>query len=64
MQATSLYVQRPLVRGNPLRPLKHQLERRTKMIAFIVGTMVGGMYGVFIMCLLQISRDERWDECP
>ena len=32
------------------------------MIAFIVGTMVGGMYGVFIMCLLQISRDDRWGE--
>lgn len=27
-----------------------------KMIQFIVGTMVGSMIGVIMMCLLQINR--------
>lgn len=35
-----------------------------KMIQFIVGTMVGGMIGVAMMCLMQINRlyrhDGRW----
>lgn len=32
------------------------------MIAFIIGTMVGGVIGVVTMCLVQINRDEREDE--
>ena len=32
------------------------------MIAFIIGTMVGGIIGVVTMCLVQINRDEREDE--
>ena len=32
------------------------------MIAFIIGTMVGGVIGVVTMCLIQINRDEREDE--
>ena len=35
-----------------------------KMIQFIVGTIVGGMIGVAMMCLMQINRlyrhDRRW----
>lgn len=27
-----------------------------KMIQFICGTMVGGMIGVVMMCLMQINR--------
>lgn len=29
------------------------------MIAFILGTMVGGTIGVVIMCALQINRDNK-----
>ena len=32
------------------------------MIAFIIGTMIGGVIGVVTMCLVQINRDEREDE--
>ena len=32
------------------------------MISFIIGTMVGGFFGVVMMCLVQINRDEREDE--
>lgn len=32
------------------------------MISFIIGTMVGGFFGVVTMCLVQINRDEREDE--
>ena len=30
-----------------------------KMIQFIVGTIVGGMIGVAMMCLMQINRISR-----
>ena len=32
-----------------------------KMIQFIVGTMVGGMIGVAMICLMQINRLYRYD---
>lgn len=32
------------------------------MIPFTIGMMVGGTFGVMILCLVQINRDERWDE--
>ena len=32
-----------------------------KMIQFIFGTMVGGMIGVAMMCLMQINRLYRHD---
>jgi hypothetical protein len=32
------------------------------MISFIIGTMVGGFFGVVMMCLVQINRDERENE--
>lgn len=32
-----------------------------KMISFIFGTMVGGMIGVAMMCLLQINHLHKHD---
>ena len=32
------------------------------MIPFIIGMMFGGSFGVMIMCLVQINRDERIDD--
>lgn len=34
------------------------------MLGFILGIIVGGAFGVFFMCLLQIGRDNRdnWNE--
>ena len=32
-----------------------------KMIQFIVGTIVGGMIGVGMMCLMQVKRLYRHD---
>ena len=29
------------------------------MLYFIIGAMVGGVVGVFVMCLLQINRLNR-----
>ena len=29
------------------------------MLGFIIGLMVGGMLGVFMMCLFQINRKEK-----
>ena len=36
--------------------------RRIEMIPFIIGMMFGGSFGVMIMCLVQINRDERIDD--
>ena len=32
------------------------------MIPFMIGMMIGGSFGVMIMCLVQINRDERIDD--
>lgn len=29
------------------------------MLGFIIGLMVGGTFGVFMMCLFQINRKEK-----
>ena len=29
------------------------------MLGFIIGLMVGGMLGIFMMCLFQINRKEK-----
>lgn len=29
------------------------------MLDIIIGAIVGGMFGVFIMCLVQINRDHN-----
>ena len=41
--------------------LLQETEVRMKMIQFIVGTIVGGMIGVAMMCLMQINRLYRHD---
>ncbi len=33
----------------------------TVMLAFLMGTLVGGMVGIVTMCLLQINRLHRGD---
>lgn len=33
-----------------------------KVLIFIIGLMIGGMFGVVIMCLLQASRLHEWKE--
>lgn len=38
-----------------------EMEAGMKMISFIFGTMVGGMLGVAMMCLLQINRLHKHD---
>lgn len=40
-------------------PLEQPLERMVNpMLLFLAGLMLGGMVGVFVMCLLQINREE------
>ena len=41
--------------------LLQETEVRVNMIQFICGTMVGGMIGVAMMCLMQINRLYRHD---
>ena len=55
-----LAVLRQLVRENSLNPFL-EMEAGMKMISFIFGTMVGGMIGVAMMCLLQINRLHKHD---
>ena len=32
------------------------------MIKFILGLVIGAFIGITIMCLLQINREDDWDE--
>ena len=32
------------------------------MIPFMIGLMAGGTFGVMIMCLVQINRDDRMED--
>ena len=32
------------------------------MIPFMIGLMTGGTFGVMIMCLVQVNRDDRLDD--
>lgn len=52
------------VRCIPLKPLNKiniKTERNIKMgaVIFITGLMIGGTFGVLIMCLFQINRGEK-----
>lgn len=29
------------------------------MIKFLIGFVLGGFFGIFLMCLLQINKDEE-----
>lgn len=33
-----------------------------RILFFIIGLMIGGMFGVITMCLLQASRLHEWKE--
>lgn len=33
-----------------------------KMLMFVIGLMVGGLFGVVMMCLVQASRLHEWKE--
>ena len=35
---------------------------RPNMIPFMIGLMAGGTFGVMIMCLVQINRDDRMED--
>lgn len=32
------------------------------MLAFFLGTLLGGLLGIMLMCLVQINRDDQMDE--
>ena len=53
-------VLRQLVREKSLKPFR-KCGGKNEMIQFIVGTIVGGMIGVAMMCLMQINRLHRHD---
>lgn len=33
-----------------------------RVLFFIIGLMIGGLFGVVLMCLLQASRLHKWKE--
>lgn len=33
-----------------------------RVLFFVIGLMIGGMFGVITMCLLQASRLHEWKE--
>lgn len=35
-----------------------RIKEENQMIKFIIGFILGGMAGIFIMCLFQINRGE------
>lgn len=47
--------------GKIPKTLLEEMEVGMKMIQFICGTMVGGMIGVSVMCLMQINRLYKHD---
>lgn len=50
-----LSVKRQLVREESLKPLKKWKEKK-RMLQFIGGLVIGGIFGVVLMCLLQINK--------
>lgn len=56
-QASPFGDKRLLGRGNPLQPPEERTDTSMNgVLTFIIGTMVGGSLGVFIMCLMQIAK--------
>ena len=48
---------RLLGRGDPLQPPAERINTNmSRVLTFIIGTMVGGTFGVFAMCLAQIAK--------
>ena len=44
-------------RGDPLQPPEERTDTNMNgVLIFIIGTMVGGSIGVFVMCLAQIAK--------
>ena len=44
-------------RGDPLHPPAERTNTKMNgVLTFIIGTMVGGSIGVFVMCLMQIAK--------
>lgn len=41
--------------GESLKPLKKWKEKK-RMLQFISGLVIGGIFGVVLMCLLQINK--------
>lgn len=60
-QALNLVSQIRLLGGNPVRT--ERSSRMSEFLFFIIGTMLGGLFGVVCMCCLQINRlSERKEE--
>ena len=56
-QATPFGDKRQLGRGDPLQPPEERTDTDMNgVLIFIIGTMVGGTFGVFAMCLAQIAK--------
>ncbi len=43
-------------------PLRPQRKETYNMVGFVIGMIVGSIFGIALMCLLQINRNEREDE--
>lgn len=56
-QASPFGDKRQLGRGDPLQPPAERTNTNMNgVLTFIIGTMVGGTFGVFAMCLAQIAK--------
>ena len=56
-QASPFGDKRQLGRGDPLQPPEERTDTDMNgVLIFIIGTMVGGTFGVFAMCLAQIAK--------
>ena len=47
--------QKAACQGESLKPLKKWKEKK-RMLQFIGGLVIGGIFGVVLMCLLQINK--------
>ena len=47
--------------GSPLKPLLERMDEKPmfEALCFLGGMMVGGFFGVVIMCLFQINRSGK-----
>lgn len=56
-QASPFGDKRLLGRGDPLQPPAERIHTNMNgVLTFIIGTMLGGIFGVFAMCLAQIAK--------
>jgi len=59
-QASPSDIQKALVRGVPLKPLRWRGVTRSKMLCAVIGFVIGSLSGVVLMCLFQMNQSKGY----